>query len=67
MHYESDWSRGQTVRLTTPYLDAERGHYKVVFVYSNGWLGLVSPADGRLSNVPAHICRQVEAIFINAD
>ena len=40
MHYESDWSRGQTVRLTTSYLDAERGHYKVFDSLSTAMVGL---------------------------
>ncbi len=67
MHYPNDWSHGQTVRLTTPYLDAERGLYIVAFVYSDGWLGLVSQSDGRQFNVPAHICRQVESVVGKAN
>lgn len=51
---------GQTVRLTTPYLDAERGLYTVVYVYNNGWLGVVSRANGQGYDVPSFVCRAIE-------
>ena len=51
---------GQTVRLTTAYRDAERGVYFVIYVYRNGWLGVVSRANGRRFNVPGYICRHVD-------
>ncbi len=53
------WLTGQIVRLTTRYMDAERGIYTVVYVYSNGWLGLASQRDGRCYDAPAHICRLI--------
>ena len=59
MQYGADLARGQTVRLITPYLDAQRGMYTVDYVYSNGSLSVLSHADGRRYEVPAHICRQV--------
>ena len=52
---------GQSVRLTTPYLDAARGIYTVIYVYRNGWLGVVSHIGGRRYDVPGHICRPVDA------
>lgn len=50
-------SSGQVVRLTTPYFDAQRGLYIVVYIYSNGWLGVVSCADGQRYDVPSFVCR----------
>jgi len=52
-------SSGQLVRLTTPYFDAKRGLYTVVYVYSNGWLGVVSRQNGQRYDVPAYVCRPV--------
>jgi len=60
MLYAGDLRRGQIVRLTTPYFNAERGIYTVVFIYRTGWLGVVSHSDGSRYNVPRHLCRQVE-------
>ena len=54
---------GQIVRLTTPYRDAARGIYTVVYMYRNGWLGVVSHSDGRRHDVPRHVCRQVETPY----
>lgn len=56
-----DIRRGQTVRLTTPYFDAERGIYTVIYVYRNGWLGVVSHDDRRQYDVPIFVCRPVAA------
>jgi len=53
-------SSGQLVRLTMPYFDAQRGVYTVVYVYSNGWLGVISCANGQRYDVPAFVCRAVE-------
>lgn len=50
---------GQTIRLMSPYFDAARGIYTVVYVYRNGWLGVVSQANGRQYDVPGHLCRPV--------
>ncbi len=55
-----DLRRGQIVRLTMPYRDAERGIYTVVYMYRNGWLGVLSHRDGRRYDVPRQVCRQVE-------
>ena len=52
-------SAGMIVRLTTPYLNARRGLYHVIYVYRNGWLGVESRRDGRRFDVPAYICRPV--------
>ena len=60
MHFADDLRRGQIVRLTMPYRDAERGIYTVVYMYRNGWLGVVSHSDGRRYDVPRQVCRQVE-------
>ena len=60
MLFAEDLRRGQIVRLTMPYRDAERGIYTVVYVYRNGWLGVVSHSDGRRYDVPGQVCRQVE-------
>ena len=60
MRFADDLRRGQMVRLTTPYCDAERGIYTVVYVYRNGWLGVVARSDGRRFDVPRQVCRQVE-------
>ena len=60
MLFADDLRQGQMVRLTMPYRDAERGIYIVVYIYRNGWLGVVSHSDGRRYNVPRHVCRQVE-------
>lgn len=60
MLFADDLRRGETVRLTMPYLDAERGAYTVVYIYRNGWLGVVSHSNGRHYDVPRHVCRQVE-------
>ncbi len=57
--YRSAISAGAIVRLTLPYLDAKPGVYRVLFVYSNGWLGLESRSDQRRHNIPAHICRLI--------
>ncbi len=54
-------SSGQTVRLTTPYFEAERGIYTVVYVYSNGWLGVISCKNGQRYDVPSYVCRVVQA------
>ena len=51
---------GNVVRLTMPYLNAERGIYTVIYVYSNGWLGVRSHSTGERYDVPAFLCRQVE-------
>ncbi len=61
MYYGEILSAGHTVRLTNSYLEAKRGYYTVVYVYTNGWLGLVSHRDGRNYDIPAHICRLIEA------
>ena len=55
-----DLREGQTVRLTMPYRDARRGIYTIVYLYRNGWLGLISRSDGRRFDVPRHVCRLVE-------
>ncbi|MCY3915444.1 MAG: hypothetical protein OXG49_05470 [Chloroflexi bacterium] len=60
MLFADDLRQGQMVRLTMPYRDAERGIYIVVYIYRNGWLGVVSHSDGRRYNVPRHVCRPVE-------
>ncbi len=51
---------GQTVRLSMPYLEADRGIYTVVYVYNNGWLGVLSHSNGRSYDVPAFVCRPIE-------
>lgn len=53
-------SSGQTVRLTTPYFDAARGLYTVIYVYSNDWLGVISHVDGQRYDVPSFVCRAIE-------
>lgn len=50
---------GQFVRLTTPYCDAQRGVYQVIYVYSNGWLGVISNSNGQRYDVPSYLCRAV--------
>ena len=59
MHGYGELRIGATVRLMTPYRDAPRGLYDIIFVYRNGWLGVVSRVSGRRYNVPAHICRVI--------
>lgn len=61
MRIVGDIHRGQTVRLMSPYLDAARGIYTVVYIYRNGWLGLVSHSGGRRYDAPGHLCRPVDA------
>ncbi len=60
MPFAGEMKAGQTVRLTMPYLEAERGIYAVVYVYRNGWLCVQAHRDGARHNVPAQVCRQVE-------
>ena len=67
MQFGESVSRGATVRMTAPYLDADRGLYTVIYVYRNGWLGLQSHRDGRRFDVPAHLCRPVSDNARNAD
>lgn len=67
MRHFVDLRMGQTVRLTTPYLDAARGIYTVIYVYRNGWLGIVSREDGRRFDVPGHLCRQLDASYTNVE
>ena len=50
---------GAVVRLMTPYREAARGLYTIVYIYRNGWLGVVSRRDGRRYNVPVYICRLI--------
>ena len=52
---------GSLVRLTTPYLDAKRGIYTVIYLYSNGWYGVRSHDNGESYSVPAFVCRAVDA------
>ena len=59
MHLGVAVMRGQIVRLTLPYWDAQRGLYTVEYVYRNGALSVLSHADRRRYEVPAHICRPV--------
>lgn len=59
MRNGSALASGQTVRLMMPYLDAARGIYTIVYVYSNGWLGVLAHSDGQHYDVPAHICRPI--------
>lgn len=59
MHSSGQFLKGQRIRLTSSYWEAERGVYQVIYVYRNGWLGVVSPTSGRQFDVPAHICRQI--------
>ena len=67
MQHFVDVRMGQTVRLTTPYLDAARGIYSVIYVYRNGWLGIASREDGRRFDVPGHLCRQLDIRNTNMD
>ena len=67
MQAANDIGRGQAIRLTMPYCDAERGMYTVIYVYRNGWLSVVSRADGRRFDVPVYVCRQVDTPVKNAD
>ena len=60
MLFADDLRKGHIVRLTMPYGDAERGIYTVVYMYRNGWLGVVSHSNGRQYDVPRQVCRQVE-------
>ena len=60
MRIVGDIHTGQTVRLMSPYFDAARGIYAVVYVYRNGWVGVVSYANGRRYNVPGYLCRPVD-------
>lgn len=57
MQLDATVSRGQIVRLTSPYWDAPRGLYTVEYVYRNGSLSVISRADGRRYEVPVYICR----------
>ncbi|MCY4466036.1 MAG: hypothetical protein OXE46_10910 [Chloroflexi bacterium] len=59
MQTDGELSCGAVVRMTTPYREAARGPYIIVYIYRNGWLGLVSRRDGRRYNVPAFICRVI--------
>ena len=59
MQHGMDFRAGHTVRLTTPYYDAARGIYTVLYVYRNGWLAVVSHRDERRYDVPERLCRQV--------
>ncbi len=52
---------GTVVRLTTPYRDAKRGIYTVIYLYSNGWYGVRSHGNGESYSVPAFVCRPVDA------
>lgn len=61
MHNGDNKISGSVVRLTTPYLDAERGVYSVIYVYSNGWLGVRSHSTGARFDVPAYLCRQLKS------
>ena len=60
MHEGNTILSGQVVRLATPYLDAGRGIYTVVYVYSNGWLGVLLHSNGQSYDVPAFVCRSIE-------
>ncbi len=60
MQVAGDIHAGQTVRLMSPYLDAARGIYTVVYIYRNGWLGVISHSGRRRYDVPGHLCRQVD-------
>ncbi len=51
---------GRIVRLVMPYRGAGRGIYMVVYVYRNGWLGVVARGDGGPCDVPPQVCRLVE-------
>ena len=42
-------------------MNADRGIYTIVYVYTNGWLGVQSHVDGRRHDVPTYVCRLVEA------
>ena len=59
MQPNAEFLCGAVVRLMTPYRDAGRGLYTIVYIYRNGWLCLVSQRDGRRFNVPAFLCRVV--------
>ena len=59
MLFADDLRPGQFVRLTTPYYDAPRGIYTIVYLYRNGWLGVVSRSHGRRYNLPRRLCRRV--------
>ena len=59
MQMDGGLSRGAVVRLTTPYREAARGTYTIVYIYRNGWLDVVSRRDGRRYSVPAYICRVI--------
>ena len=63
MQHFVDLRVGQRVRLTTPYLDAARGIYTVIYIYRNGWIGIISRENGRRFDVPGHLCRQVELAY----
>ena len=60
MQVVGDIQSGQTVRLMSPYLEAARGIYTVVYIYRNGWLGVVAHSGRRHYDVPGHLCRQVD-------
>ncbi len=59
MQRGGELSCGAIVRLMTPYRGAARGLYAIVYIYRNGWLGVVSQQDGRSYDVPAYICRLI--------
>lgn len=61
MLFADDLRPGHIVRLTTPYYDAARGIYTIVYLYRNGWLGVVSRSDGRRYDLPRRLCRRVGA------
>lgn len=62
MQVNSELTCGAVVRLTMPYREAARGSYIIVYIYRNGWLGVVSRRDGRRYNVPAYICRVIASV-----
>lgn len=59
MQLAGEFTYGAIVRLTTPYREAARGLYIIIYIYRNGWLGVVSRRDGRRYSVPAYICRVI--------
>ena len=56
----NNFSCGQVVRLTTPYFNAQRGLYKVAYVYSNYWLGVICLKTGQQYDVPSFVCRTID-------
>ncbi len=59
MQANGELACGAVVRLMMPYREATRGLYIIVYIYRDGWLGVVSRRDGRSFNVPAFICRVI--------